>query len=164
MITDEAFFSNDDLKLALIEATCKIASNLRGGGVFSADEFLKRVIDVSVDTEAEWWRIQASGSVAAMFRQYQEIERELKGRHVLAWVGDDGAVRVVNSEFVNTRAEICDFVTSEPQPGNMTCRFCTVTEEPDSRELLEVNGVRLHQRCRQFWDKWQRMSQKEAGA
>ena len=151
---------NTEWHLALIKATCNIASNLRGGFVFSPDEFLERVIAISPDIQAEFWMRQAPLSVSALFREYPEIARELKGRGVLAWVADDGFVRVINFEWLKTKAEIQHFVTGEPQPGR--CRFCTAIEPPGSLELRELDGVHLHQPCRQFWNKWTRLAQKTA--
>src|SRR5690606_20619114 len=104
--------------------------------------------------------------------------------NVLAWVGEDKKLRVVNTQWLQEEAEIAEFVTG-PAPLGRRCRFCTAVEPAQSLELHALNSdrrdnldvlasgmsgkrqvvlqyghVHTHGPCAEYWNRWADIARK----
>ena len=129
---------------SLQNAVVKIALSLSGGRVFSADDF-KVAVEAVVDPgHREHWALQSGGLMFSILHENPRIAEELLYEHgILCWdVLDtdpvDHNLRIVNTRFLVTPAEIYAHVVNEPKIGKF-CRYCLAKEAPDSRALEPLN-------------------------
>jgi len=160
-------------------ASLEAAAKERGAGIYRADSLHSALVDHAPPAHKAWWHARPAGLVAGILRTEPAVIEALRRRGVLVWEGAATALaagdelwRLVHVEHLTAHQDIFRFVV-DSTPMGRRCRFCLITEPPDSQELkpltLErqhgvtvVNGVvalvpgavQTHAQCRGPWLRW----------
>jgi hypothetical protein len=163
---------------SLIDSLEAIAKG-RGAGLYRPDSLHSAVVDYALAHDKVWWHSQPAGLVVGILRTERDVTKALRQRGVLVWEGAPDALnagdelwRLVYVDWLTAHQDIYRFVL-DSTPMGRRCRFCLITEPPNSRELhamqLErrhgvnvVNGVtalvpgavHTHTLCREPWLRW----------
>lgn len=163
---------------SLIDSLEAVAKE-RAANLYRTDSLHSAVVDYAPSHDKLWWHGQPAGLVVGILRTEPDVIKALKQRGVLIWEGAPDALnagdeiwRLVYVDCLTAHQDIFKFVL-DSTPMGRRCRFCLITEPPDSRELqplqLErrhgvtvVNGVvslvpgavHTHERCRGPWLRW----------
>jgi len=173
-----------DSLIASLEALAKA----RGAALYTIDSLHSMVVNFAPEGHKPWWHERPARLIAGILRTERDVTQTLKQRGVLSWEGTrtsssevlppDDMWRLVHVDWLTAHEDIYQFVI-DSTPMGRRCRFCLITEPPDSAELkpveLErrhgrtfVNGIEslipgmahTHDVCRRFWLQWLELASK----
>jgi hypothetical protein len=151
-------------------ATTLIAIAQDRNGLRRPDALHALVVRHCPEADREYWAGESERRVFGLIRHEPDVRKLVAD--VIVEARDDNLVLLVNTRWLSAHADIRRHIT-DPWEGGRRCRFCLVTEppqslalqpvEPEKRSRLDlVNGVLqlqaatiyTHAVCEPFWRQW----------
>lgn len=134
----------------------------RGAAALPADSLHRLVVAALGGDERGFWAKEQPQAIAGFIKSEPELSDELKARGILVWLFEhDLQIRLVDTQWLQTHADIYDHILSEPEPG-ARCRFCRL-HETDGSALTDFKlqigdrintNARVHAACCQTFGTW----------
>ena len=171
-------------RVASVIVALEAVTKARGSAMYAWDTLRDLAAMHGPTEDSEFWSAEAPEALWGLIREGTSerggnvIGAALEERGVLAWIGRDDQVRLVDVHRLTAHADIFRWVVDQ-WGGGTRCRACGMTERPGAPELSSIDQVRrtgmqagarqyatgvvgVHARCAPLWMRMVRIAEQYA--